>query len=602
MLQSTALSILRSGMNVFLTGSAGSGKTYTLNQYIRFLKQHGIPVAITASTGIAATHLSGRTIHTWSGIGIKDAMSPADLHTLSRRRQLVEQITQAKVLIIDEISMLHARQLELIQTVLRALRKDERPFGGLQLVLCGDFLQLPPVGKKGENNRDKFAFMAPCWLEANVQICYLTESHRQQNNSLNSLLNGLRTNSLTSEHLNSLRATAQQTLTGRPVRLYTHNIDVDAINQRELQQLSGTAHRFVAATEGKAALVDTLVKNTPVSEFLELKAQAQVMFVKNNPDNGYYNGTLGEVISFKTVLVQNTGEEARTLLLPVVRLRNQQTLVVEPEVWSIEDEEGEIVASMSQIPLRLAWAITVHKSQGMTLDAAEINLKDCFEPGQGYVALSRLRDLQGLQLLGFNDKALQLDPLALKADRRFAELSEQLEADWLQRDDHALLHEQFLEKAGGSKPLATKKEAPKPSTHSSISSATKGHSVSVSVALFKEGLSPEAIADQRKLTPGTIIGHLIQAAEQDASLDLRSLLPDRKVQTRIVEAYQALMTALERKAASRPETTSAAQTDSAAPEPVPTPSPISLLYQQFDKTIPFYQIRLSIKYADEQTD
>ena len=160
MRQSSALNILKTGKNVFLTGSAGSGKTYTLNQYIHYLRARRVPVAVTASTGIAATHMNGITIHSWSGIGIKDELTERDLSNLARKQFLADRLKDTAVLIIDEISMLHAKQLNLVNQVLKHVRKNDNPFGGIQVVVAGDFFQLPPIGSKGESNRDKFAFMS----------------------------------------------------------------------------------------------------------------------------------------------------------------------------------------------------------------------------------------------------------------------------------------------------------------------------------------------------------------------------------------------------------------------------------------------------------
>ena len=160
MKQEKALNILKAGKNVFLTGSAGAGKTYTLNQYIQYLKERKVPVAVTASTGIAATHMNGVTIHTWAGIGIKDSLSKKDLDAMKDRKYLREHLENAKVLIIDEISMLHAKQLDMVNQVLKYFKENDEPFGGIQVIFSGDFFQLPPVGDSGESNREKFAFMA----------------------------------------------------------------------------------------------------------------------------------------------------------------------------------------------------------------------------------------------------------------------------------------------------------------------------------------------------------------------------------------------------------------------------------------------------------
>ncbi|MFT7113323.1 MAG: DNA replication protein DnaC, partial [Candidatus Azotimanducaceae bacterium] len=172
MLQDKALAILKSGANVFLTGSAGTGKTYVLNAYIAYLKARKVPVAVTASTGIAATHINGMTIHTWSGIGIKSEMQEHDFQALLGKKYLKDNLNNVRVLIVDEISMLHRKQFELVDQVLRRFKSVDAPFGGIQVVVSGDFFQLPPIGNNNEQNREKFAFMSQAWVQAQMNVCY----------------------------------------------------------------------------------------------------------------------------------------------------------------------------------------------------------------------------------------------------------------------------------------------------------------------------------------------------------------------------------------------------------------------------------------------
>ena len=426
MKQETALKLLKAGENVFLTGSAGAGKTYTLNQYIQYLKARKVPVAITASTGIAATHMNGMTIHTWAGIGIKDVLSDHDLKNMKERKYLKEHLENVQVLIIDEISMLHAKQLNLVNQVLKYFKESDEAFGGIQVIVAGDFFQLPPVGKSEERNRDKFCFMSEAWVEAKFRVCYLTEQHRQGNDILNDILNAIRSQSISQQHIQALEKTREQDIGDTFTRLYTHNADVDQINYQHLHAIASNGQQFDAKCDGNAKLVETLKSSVRAPESLVLKKHAKVMFVKNNFDVGYINGSLGEVVGFE--------EDDEYGILPKVELTDGTTLLVEPETWSVDNDAGKTIAIFQQIPLRLAWAITIHKSQGMTLAAAEINLSHTFEKGQGYVALSRLKSLSGLRLLGFNLQALELDSLALKADRRFQELSNEAEDKFLDVD------------------------------------------------------------------------------------------------------------------------------------------------------------------------
>ena len=303
MRQSSALNILKTGQNVFLTGSAGSGKTYTLNQYIDYLRARRVPVAVTASTGIAATHMNGTTIHSWSGIGIKDELSDRDLTNLSRKQFLADRLKDTAVLIIDEISMLHAKQLNLVNQVLKHVRKNDAAFGGIQVVVAGDFFQLPPIGSKGESNREKFAFMSEAWLDAKFHICYLSEQHRQVSEAANGgldlddILNQIRRQEVTFEAIAALEATFDQNVDINRTRLYTHNLNVNKINDKELAALEGETMRFEATATGDSKLVETLKKTVRTQDELILKVGAKVMFIKNNTELGVSNGTMGELIN-----------------------------------------------------------------------------------------------------------------------------------------------------------------------------------------------------------------------------------------------------------------------------------------------------------------
>lgn len=528
MKQETALTLLKAGENVFLTGSAGAGKTYTLNQYIRYLNRHKIPVAITASTGIAATHLNGMTIHTWAGIGIKDELTDQDLKRMKERKYLRDHLENVHVLIIDEISMLHAKQLNLVNQVLKYFKENDDAFGGIQLVVCGDFFQLPPIGKKYETNREKFCFMSAAWVEAQFRVCYLTEQHRQSEDELTQILNAIRNQTIQPQHLMALTQCYYHDLGDTFTRLYTHNADVDEINQNHLKHIDEKEYSFLAQTDGNQKLTDSLTGSVRAPETLILKKHAKVMFVKNNFERGYINGSLGEVIDFV--------EHEEYGLLPEVRLvATDEILTVEPETWSIEDDDGTILASYKQIPLRLAWAITIHKSQGMTLDAAEVDLSKTFESGQGYVALSRLTSLSGLRLLGFNPQSLVLDRLALKADQRFQELSAQAEYHFQDQD---LTKQQiaFIQRCGGI--LSPKgKEVEK--SHDVLNKTIKQSTLEQTKILFEQGYDIVDIASERDLAVSTVIGHL-EKLHREQGLNIDAVRPDEATIQEVAKIYRKL--------------------------------------------------------------
>ena len=601
MRQSSALDILKTGQNVFLTGSAGSGKTYTLNQYINYLRARRVPVAVTASTGIAATHMNGTTIHSWSGIGIKDELSDRDLTNLSRKQFLADRLKDTAVLIIDEISMLHAKQLNLVNQVLKHVRKNDAAFGGIQVVVAGDFFQLPPIGSKGESNREKFAFMSEAWLDAKFHICYLSEQHRQVSEAANGgldlddILNQIRRQEVTFEAIAALEATFDQNVDINRTRLYTHNLNVNKINDKELAALEGETMRFEATATGDSKLVETLKKTVRTQDELILKVGAKVMFIKNNSELGVSNGTMGELIGFAAVkiddskdtsddLIEDTAQDAiakntknkakkdkeskekpkdkkpTTQKMPVVRLNSGREVIAEPEEWIIEDETGDVLASYLQVPLCLAWAITIHKSQGMTLEAAEIDLSRTFELGQGYVALSRLKSLAGLQLLGMNDMSLQLDPLARGADKRFLALSEEADANYAMLDEESMTqaHEKFILKSGGTlsksviEAYANLQKKRREQQQAQIDKKQKlGNQVSdksdstllATRILLEESLSIAEISQARQLSQSTIMRHIAELKSQDPSLACDHLRPDDEVMTAVGNAYVAIKVA-----------------------------------------------------------
>lgn len=413
MKQNEALKILKSGHNVYLTGAAGSGKTYLLNKFIRHLAEQKVNVAVTASTGIAATHMNGITIHAWSGIGILRTAAVSQIQAIAKKKRLEKKYINTEVLVIDEISMLDADRLDLLDQLARFIRKNQEPFGGMQVVLCGDFFQLPPV-KRPDEPLPRFAFKSSVWDAMQLKVCYLDEQHRQEDDILTRILNAIRngsTNDALTNYLNKVVAANLSSDSGKGVRLYPRNLNVDAENERELSKLPGEPHVYQTQSEGIPEFAKALSKNCLAPEQLLLKKGAAVMFVKNNFESGYVNGTLGRVSGFN--------EEH----YPVVTLLNGRKIVAEPATWSVE-ENGKTLATNKQIPLRLAWAITVHKSQGMTLEAAQIDLRQCFEVGMGYVAFSRVRSLSGLKLLGFNQLALRVNEEILSFDKELKKQSD----------------------------------------------------------------------------------------------------------------------------------------------------------------------------------
>jgi len=403
MKQSLALKILKSGENVLLTGAAGAGKTYVLNEFIGIAKKDGKSVATTATTGLAATHLNGCTIHSWAAIGINDELKPNFFDFLPKSR--IKSIVTADVLIIDEVSMLHDYRLDMIDTVLRNVRGKDSPFGGIQVVLCGDFFQLPPINRNS-TGQSNFVVNSASFQDLDPVVCYLEEQYRQDDENYLGILNAIRSGEVSKDHFDLLmsRLNAELSLGTDITALHTTNVDVDSMNLKRLKTIQEEEHHYEATYTGKANYVDNLKRSCLALDDLVLKEGALVMCIKNNQERRFVNGSLGKVIGFDD---END--------YPIVKLLNNRVITVAPEVWELRDGDKRN-ASLEQIPLRLAWAMTVHKSQGMTLDAAKIDLRRSFVAGMGYVALSRIKNLEGLSLAGLNNLALKVSDEALEID------------------------------------------------------------------------------------------------------------------------------------------------------------------------------------------
>jgi hypothetical protein len=518
MTQDEALSIMKLGHSVFLTGAPGAGKTHLLNIYLDFLYETGVEVAITASTGIAATHIGGLTIHSWAGIGIKKSLTAQDLDRLSQNEKLYRRFQSTKVLVIDEISMLGAGQFEMVDQVARVLRGSDKPFGGMQVILSGDFFQLPPVAKGDDD--DRYAFQSQLWKELKPVVCYLESSHRHKDDVVKNFLDGMRRGEVSVDSMNALRARmvdGTKRILENVTRLHTHNVDVDAENDTRLSEIEDEEFVFEMQSRGKKALVNSLKSWCLAPESLRLKKGAQVMFVKNDPNRQFVNGTRGTVLDIEGGL-------------PVVETLSGQKIVADYASW-VMDKDGKAVAEISQVPLRLAWAITVHKSQGMTMDEAHIDLSKAFALGQGYVALSRVRSFSGLYLSGFNETALMVDSRVAEADREFKTRSEAASKRLkeLNREDIDLKTKEFVERSGGEmvEENADEKKGrrAKPGAKRFAEDVPKESTFEKTRELVAKKLLLDMIARERGVKEKTIIGHLERFLLNGEDISLSYLMP-----------------------------------------------------------------------------
>ena len=515
MKQETALNILKLGKNVFITGSAGTGKTYLLNQYIQYLKERRIYPSIVAPTGIAASHLKGQTIHSFFALGIRDTVVDNEyVASLLEKSYLKSRFSKLQLLIIDEVSMVSPEIFTSMDKVLRAFKNNPEPFGGVQVIISGDFFQLPPVSREFKEKR--FAWQAPVWKALELKSCYLQEKFRQDDDSLIQILDEIRLASVSESSHALLESCFYKELSSnyQPTKLYTHNIDVDRINLEELAKLKNKPYIFTYTSKGSAKNIEKIFKTAMVLEELTLKKGAVVIFIKNNPDKNYVNGTTGVVVDFDGYI-------------PIVKTSTGEKIRVLPEDWTLENDSGESIATVSQIPLRLAWAITIHKSQGMTLDSAEIDLSKTFEVGQGYVALSRLKNIDGLRLMGINEMALRVEPLTLRIDEPIKKASLRATEEIEDYSDEELEkgHSNYIKSLGGLLSFVQIEEEKRLLRIGELSVISDTPTHLKTKLLIDSCDTIKQIAKSRNMKEGTIMNHLTALKKEDSTINLSKFKP-----------------------------------------------------------------------------
>lgn len=397
-----------SGNSILLTGPAGTGKS-TLVEQIKKDRR----LSLCASTGIAALNIGGSTLHSWAGLGLGQSAAKTIITRLTANRpKAYDNILMCQRLVIDEISMIDARLLTLLEKVLRGVRRNDAPFGGIQLMLVGDFLQLPPVSKDREENLLRFAFHSPAWLAGGIKTHVLTTIVRQQDARFAGILNQIREGIVSPEAiemLNERMSAPDLDPEIKPVILSSLNKRVDAYNDAKLAKMPGEPKLYEAADTGWPEQIEKLKNNCIAPTILALKPGTQVMLLKNlDTEGGLVNGSIGTVVKYDRFGAPIVDFNVGTAENKVIR-----TITVERALWEIKNDT-QVLATRSQYPLRLAWAITIHKSQGMTLAKVRVDLSDVFEHGQAYVALSRVKTLAGLYLTGLNPAKITADPDALR--------------------------------------------------------------------------------------------------------------------------------------------------------------------------------------------
>jgi hypothetical protein len=383
------LTLARAHRNVFLTGQAGTGKSWLLRAFLE-----GSPkppgVAVTAPTGIAALNIGGTTVHRWAGmqLGPRPGETFQDcsyrLLSFPGHKHIRDRINSVQTLVIDEISMMSGQHFEFLNFWMQILRESTAPFGGVQLICLGDFLQLPPVRTDACKPYD-WVFRTPAWEHAKMTPVRLTTVRRQDEVDLITALSGFRVGRMSGDSVGLMKSRVTQSPGPDVTRLLTHNAQVDRWNEYRLGLVESPLFQLKASTSGPPKSIEFALNNLGSPEVLELKIGATVMFTANDPNLEFANGQIGVVVDYD----ESDG---------VVLVESRERLIrVKPFRWRFDTLE----VTIKQHPLRLAYAMTIHRAQGLTMDKAYIDITTAREPGQAYVAVSRVRTLEGLHLRGW---------------------------------------------------------------------------------------------------------------------------------------------------------------------------------------------------------
>jgi hypothetical protein len=423
--------------NVFLTGVAGSGKSFLINRFFRHLdeaaklqpkaekgdKQAGRGFPVLASTGAAAILVGGRTFHSFFGLGILEGGVSATIERAVNNSRLCKRLNTTDGVVIDEVSMISGTVLRAAEGICRRARKSQAPWGGLRVIAVGDFAQLPPVNphwntSQGDRGglgsgmaaaplRD-WAFLDPAWGDAMFVPAVLPETMRTSEPELLHALNCVRSGRLdpkTAQFLNSRCVPPPGDFDG--TRLFGRRVDTERFNLEKLGQIAEKLETFNTVYTGKDKSIEDFKKNAPVPECLQLKEGALVMIRQNDPEGKWVNGSTGHL---RKISKDKLG----------IELVSGRDIELEPTTFQMLDAEGLPVASATNFPVNLAYAMTVHKAQGATLERMCVDLRGLWEPGQAYVALSRARGAGGLFIEGWNARSIIVDPVVEAFHRQIA--------------------------------------------------------------------------------------------------------------------------------------------------------------------------------------
>ena len=396
--QTQALEELGNPSNVFLTGVAGSGKSFLIRHFLRSQESSDFPVL--ASTGAAAILVGGRTFHSFFGLGIMQGGLEATVDRAAGNSRLVKRLRKAEGVVIDEISMISGTTLRAAEKIARRVRANASPWGGLKVIVVGDFAQLPPVTQSGQSR--EWAFQDESWLRSEFRPALLRTIVRTEETDFLEILNDVREGRVTEE---VRRFLDQRTVSQdddawtefEGTRLFPHRDTVEKFNLERLSRIEGAARTFTTLYIGAEKSIEDLKRFAPIPEVLTLKQGALVMIRMNDPQGRWVNGSLGHI------------QEISPLELHIKLLKGS-VAHLEMANFTLLDAEGKEVASARNFPVNLAYASTIHKAQGMTLDRVMVDLRNLWEPGQAYVALSRVTSAKGLHVAAWTPRSIQMDP------------------------------------------------------------------------------------------------------------------------------------------------------------------------------------------------
>jgi len=390
--------------NVFLTGHAGSGKSFLTRHFLKHRDRKEFPVV--ASTGAAAVLVGGRTFHSFFGLGILEGGAGATIQKALGDRRLVKRLRTMEGFVLDEVSMISGPTLAVAEIICRRARDSSLPWGGARVVVVGDFAQLPPVNPHGRCK--EWAFLEDTWEQSEFVPVMLKSILRSEDQAYLEMLNFIREGEVNETVRNYLNQRVEEDASeSRSTHLFPHRSRAEQLNLQRLAEIEAPVWQFPTRYAGNPKAIETLKKQAPISEILQIKESALVMLRINDPAYRFVNGSVGTI--------QTIGEEKLT-----IELKNRKVVEVEPCTFSVMDADGQILATAMNFPIQLAYATTIHKAQGATLDHMVCDLRQLWEPGHAYVALSRLKAGDGLTLLGWDESSIRVDPQVLQFYRGLA--------------------------------------------------------------------------------------------------------------------------------------------------------------------------------------